>query len=676
MRLSIDKKVDLLSVSIILFLTSLLSFHFIRQQSSALSSELDERATVLLNSLSINSEYPILAGDQESILRLMRGAVTQKDVVFCRIDNASGKPLAEVGSKEREPIREFVASVVTQRTREQEKEGLTLGVQTEAMEEIGKIRLGISLSGLNAKKANMERAAVVFAALTIVLVSFASSFLLKVLLRDPITALVKGTARIARGELDYRVPIRSNDEIGALATSFNKMVADLSKTLVSKNYVDNVIKSMTDTLVVTDAQGKIKTVNRATLDLLGYSENELVGKPISVLFGENSSDCREIATLRGGTAASNVEKTYVSRDGRRISMLFSSSVMPDDTGQIGGNVCVAQDITERREAEEMLARQAEELIRSNAQLEQANAELMKLDRLKSEFVSNVSHELRTPLTAVRAYAETLLQYRSIGEEKRDSFVQIILQQTERLSVLVEDLLDLSKIEAGEIKLNLASIDIEEAIEAALQSVTPAAERKGIEIHVSPSNGEKYVLADEYRLNQILINLLNNAVKFTESKGIVEVSSTPMYDRMGRTVEGENTIIDGKTESDQDKETRCGRPGYLRITVSDKGIGMLPEELERIFDKFKQVADKARGKPAGTGLGLSICRQLVEKMGGHIWVESRIGKGSNFHFTIPLVHAGDLTQMKDTKQKVSRPAGTGDEVLTSVTADPVNKSSVQ
>ncbi|MCX5799961.1 MAG: ATP-binding protein [Candidatus Eisenbacteria bacterium] len=651
MRLSINKKVELLSVSIILFLAVALSFHFIRQGSSAVSSELNERAAVILRGLTINCEYPILVGDRESIHRLVRIALAEKDVVFCRIDGPDGKPIIEAGSRTLGPTREFVAPVVTEKTGEQEQEGVVLGVPTGIKEEIAKIHLGISLSGLNKKVADMKRAAALFAVLAILVVSLANTFLLKFLLIGPITALVRGTARIAGGDLNHRVQVKSNDEIGALALSFNKMVEDLSKTLVSRNYMNNIIKSMTDTLLVTDPEGRIRTVNRATLNLLGYSEDELIGKPICVLFREDPLDSEQITAIKSGMGMGNVEKTYVSKDGRKIPMLFTSSVMRNENGEIEGNVCVAQNITERRKAEEALLRQAEALTHSNTQLEAANAELMLLDLAKSEFVSNVSHELRTPLTAVKAYAETLLQYGSISEEKRNSFVGIILKQAERLAVLVDDLLDLSKIEAGEIKLNLTLLDVETAIEDALQSVRPAAQKKDIEIQVSlseegslsgtetsPTVGNQ-VLADENRFDQVLVNLLNNAVKFTEPGGRVWIGSRVVQDRTGGPAIGPGAHAPGG-------------PRYLRITVADNGIGIPAEELGSIFDKFKQVEEKTRGKPTGTGLGLSISKHLVERMGGHLWVESKMGEGSSFHFTVPLAQSDSLV----TAEEVTAGAG--------------------
>ena len=275
------------------------------------------------------------------------------------------------------------------------------------------------------------------------------------------------------------------------------------------------------------------------------------------------------------------------------------------------------DFTERRRVTLAVTEQAGRLIRSNAELESANRELMKLDRMKSDFVSNVSHELRTPLTAVKAYAETLIEHKSLSEEQRESFAKIILEQSDRLATLVDDLLDVSKTEAGALRMELAPINVDRAIATAMQSVGPGTQKEGIEINVRPSQKDNYVLADENRFVQVLVNLLNNSVKFTGRGGRIDVISVPVADSAGGSVQSEV------------------KPTYLRITISDNGIGIAPEELDRVFDRFKQVAEKTGGKPAGTGLGLTICRNLVLAMGGRIWAESSVEKGSRFHFTLPL-----------------------------------------
>jgi len=270
----------------------------------------------------------------------------------------------------------------------------------------------------------------------------------------------------------------------------------------------------------------------------------------------------------------------------------------------------------QREACKIAEAELGKLARSHTQLEQTNLKLMEFDRMKSDFLSNVSHELRTPLASVRAYAESLLEY-DIPREQRESFLRIILEQSERLTSVLDDLLDLAKIEAGELKLSLEPLRVDRAAEAALEGVRPLAERKQIRLGPAADVSDRSVIADEQRLVQVLVNLLNNAVKFTGPGGLVTLRFTPAADPAGTPASTESTVT------------------HLRVTVTDSGEGIPSEELGRVFDKFKQVADKTKGKRGGTGLGLAICRELVEKMGGQIWVESTVGKGSSFHFTIPL-----------------------------------------
>jgi PAS domain S-box-containing protein len=356
-----------------------------------------------------------------------------------------------------------------------------------------------------------------------------------------------------------------------------------------------------------DRDGKIAACNPAATDLF---EGNLAGAHVSELFPRLGE-----STL---SRISYDSPYQIEEDIEGRTLLLT--IKKESTTQ--SLYIYGSDITDRKIVETALAQKAEELVGANAQLERANVELLELDRMKSDFLSNVSHELRTPLAAVKAYAETLADYRSIPEEKRDSFMNIIIEQSERLSAVIEDLLDLSRIEAGKLKLCVAPLHMEEAVEAAMQTVSPIAQKKNIDVRVELSGGSMRVLADEQRLVQVLVNLLSNAVKFTGQDGVIELSSTMVTDRAG------SDVREGQA------------PAYVRVTISDNGEGIPPEELRRIFDKFKQVADSTKGKPGGTGLGLSICRELVENMKGRIWVESTVGKGSDFHFTLPLAGKSD------------------------------------
>jgi PAS domain S-box-containing protein len=621
MRLGINIKLNLLFVGTILLLVAFLSSYFIRQETMALSTELNERAEVLLSCLSDNVEFPLLAGNVDALERIAERTLSQKNVIYCRVEGKGGGVLFERGESRVEGIRVFTTPVVTERVAE--SEGLIFEDTGGTEERIGRVAIGISPEGLYQKVKTMRATLMALAIVTILFTSAASSLLLRFVLTGPIAVLVKGTERIAKGDLDYRVPVKRNDEIGLLAGSFNRMTEDL----------DGIIRAMSDCLLVTDSRCRIQTVNRSTISLFGYGEDELVGKPLSFLFERERPEAAAAAEPEYVCRMDHLETVCRTKQGGRMFLQFSSSAMYDENGHLTGIVCVGHDITERRCAEEALVEQAEALSESNVKLEAANAQLQQLDRLKSDFISNVSHELRTPLTAIGAYAETLQTHDSITKEKRDSFLGIIVEQTARLTSLIEDLLDLSRIEADKLKLASEPVDLEQAASAAMRSVLPQAEKNSVEVRVEPFPDERIVVADEQRLVQVLVNLLNNAIKFTGSGGVVRLRAVGVEDRLPLDTSSPSVRLPDSMKPG--RHTAARRPEYLRVTVSDNGIGIPSEELKKIFDRFKQVAEKTRGKPTGTGLGLSICKELVEKMGGSIWVDSAQGQGSSFHFTLPL-----------------------------------------
>jgi len=246
----------------------------------------------------------------------------------------------------------------------------------------------------------------------------------------------------------------------------------------------------------------------------------------------------------------------------------------------------------------------EKVARRTAELEQANARLLELDRLKSDFLSTVSHELRTPLTSIRSFSEILLRYEVDDPEKRKKFVGIISSEAERLSRMINDLLDLSKIEAGRLDLQPAPLELESVFSRALGTSQPLFAERGVQASSEIQTGLPPVHADADRLHQVLTNLLANSVKFSPEGGTIRLS--------GR---------------QQD--------GFALISVSDQGPGIPPDRLEQVFERFHQVRDPQKSHPLGSGLGLTISREIVEQMGGKIWVESEVGAGAVFSFTVPL-----------------------------------------
>ncbi len=226
MKLTIDKKITMFIVSMIVTLAAVLGVYFVRNQARLLSLELDERASVLLNNLSLNMEYPALVRDREAIVRLVKGVLAQKDVVFCRVEGKAGEVLYQDGASKGAPVREFSSAIITKRIAGG-AEALILDAPKETREEIGRIYLGVSLAGLNQKIYDVQKTILTVVIAGIVLSSVGAYLLLKYILGTPIALLVEATERISEGNLDHRIPIESRDELGALANSFNRMTNSL-----------------------------------------------------------------------------------------------------------------------------------------------------------------------------------------------------------------------------------------------------------------------------------------------------------------------------------------------------------------------------------------------------------------------------------------------------------------
>ena len=382
--------------------------------------------------------------------------------------------------------------------------------------------------------------------------------------------------RFSRAELLNELKRKNEELIGLLD--------DLKRT---KDHVSNILENMMDTLIVVDLKGIIQTVNRATCTLLGYGEEELVGRPIADIF----ADKKAIKEFFERRELRNYETDYKAKNGRGVPMLLNSSVTRGKDGRISEIICVAIDITRRKIAEKEMLK--------------AREEALSASRAKSEFLASMSHEVRTPMNAILGMAE-LLTDTELNEEQKD-YLEMIKISANSLLEIINDILDLSKIEAGELELEETEFNLEKLVETTCISLSPKVHKKGLELlcHLKPEVPE-YVMSDPTRLRQILINLIGNATKFTE-KGEIVVNVEILK--------------------------RKKRDVVLHFNVSDTGIGIPKEKQAKIFESFTQADIFTTRKYGGTGLGLTISKKLVEKMEGKIWVESEPGKGSAFHFTI-------------------------------------------
>jgi len=361
---------------------------------------------------------------------------------------------------------------------------------------------------------------------------------------------------------------------------------------------NRILGTMEGLVAVVNLEGHISVVNRSLCELLGYRERELKDKKIPLIFDTNENNFPK--KLDKNWILQDEEIEWRRKDGTKVEMSVSASAIKDKSGEPAGIVYVATDITERKKAEK-------ELIQAKESAEQAN-------RAKSDFLANMSHEIRTPLNAVIGFSD-VLEDTPLNDIQKD-YVDTIRESGKLLLALTNDILDFSKIEARQIKLEEIEFNLRNLVEDVLRIARPKVTITKIELYYHYDGKVPATFkGDPTRVRQIILNLLNNAIKFTE-KGEIGVRVLPAEEKSPET-----TIEDGFYK--------------VQISVKDSGIGILRDKQKVIFKTFTQADSSTTRQYGGTGLGLAITSALVEKMGGEIWVESEVGKGSEFTFTLKL-----------------------------------------
>jgi PAS domain S-box-containing protein len=364
----------------------------------------------------------------------------------------------------------------------------------------------------------------------------------------------------------------------------------------------NIISTMADTFILTDETGRIVGVNQAACDLLGYEEEALVGQTIDMIMPAASEDT--VDRLIQKKVIKNSEFDFQDSKGNQIPISLSSSVLMGKEQMLSGMVIIARDISEKKRAE--------------LELQQAKRHAEEASRAKSVFLANMSHELRTPLNHIIGFSELLVDEKCgrLNEMQAD-YLADVLESSRHLLSLINDILDLSKIEAGKLTLNPVELEIKHLLKDSLSMVQEKVFKRGITTELKMDQLPETFVADERKLKQIIYNLLSNAVKFTPDNGRITI--------MGQ------RYPDGIDRGDR---METGKQG-VQISVKDTGIGIDEEHLAFIFKPFEQVEDSANRQFQGTGLGLSLTKSLVELHGGRIWVESEgPGKGATFSFILP------------------------------------------
>ena len=353
-----------------------------------------------------------------------------------------------------------------------------------------------------------------------------------------------------------------------------------------KAYIENLVDNAGDAIISTDVEDRILTWNHGAEVIFGYSKEETVGQSLTILLpSHRAGELEEIRDkVRITGVIRNLEVRRIRKDGIIIEASLAVSPIRDKDDNVIGFLHLARDVTEKKRYEQRLK---------------------ELDKMKSAFVSNVSHELRTPLTSIKASADNLLD-RLIGDlnAKQVGYLTRIKSNSDRLARLINDLLDLSTIEAGKIDLRPANIPLVTLVKEAAESLRPVAAEKLINLTVMSADPGVIAWADRDKVIQVLMNLIGNALKFTPTRGEV-------------------TVAVAKNSA-----------AWMQISVTDTGPGIPAEEVNKVFGRFYQIGQAGTQKTQGTGLGLAISKALVEMHGGKIWVESEAGKGSTFSFTLP------------------------------------------
>jgi len=414
-----------------------------------------------------------------------------------------------------------------------------------------------------------------FASVIILLLAGTASLLVSLGFSERIERLEEFSRRVAEGDFRPLPGDGSGDALEKLGASLNRTAARLDRTIRTlteeRNLSSAILGSMVEGVAVVNGAERLLFANQSFADIL---DMDIPPKSGSALVEVVRQTEMIEAVRKVLTGEPRVESEIVT--GTLRQHFFAATVASVRAGETSGAVVVLHDITELR----------------------------KLERVRRDFVANVSHEFRTPLTAIQGFAETLLAGAMDDPQNRERFLGIIVEHSRRLARLTEDLLKLSKMDADRLELEIRRVSVSQLVESCIETARHRATEKEIAISVQPFNGVPDIAGDRRRLAEVLQNLLDNALQYTLSRGEIVVSAEP-------------------------------RDGDVVFTVADTGIGIPKADQSRIFERFYRV-DAARSRElGGTGLGLSIAKHIVEVHGGRIWVDSEVGRGSKFHFSVPI-----------------------------------------
>ncbi len=436
----------------------------------------------------------------------------------------------------------------------------------------------------------------------------------------PMRKLIPTLQSVEKGDLSKRADIKAKGSLAEIEHSINNMISSLqlyteqleamvedrTRTLKRKEFY---INNMHDGLCVLDKDNRITDVNPALAQMLGYTREELIGRSMFDLFDEDNKKILAAEFEKRAKGESSIyEINITTKDHTNVPIITSGAPIFED-GVLVSKIGIFTDISFLKALQ--------------AELEFKNMELEKANKAKSDFLASMSHELRTPLNAIIGFSEVLLE-KNFGElnQKQEEYIKDILEAGEHLLLLINDILDLARVESGQMIFQPSDFYVRDVVEQSITMVKERALRHYINLSQKISPDITTIYADERKLKQVIYNLLTNAIKFTPDNGYV-------------------SLIVNKRDED------------IMFTIEDSGIGIPEEAMSKLFYPFSQIRLLHPSIHEGTGLGLSIVKAIIELHGGKIWVESKVGKGSRFSFTIPsnIKHGYSLQGAADIQKKI-------------------------
>lgn len=470
---------------------------------------------------------------------------------------------------------------------------------------VGWVWVGFADTGFTVVGSKKELIAFLFEIFLLVwILSVIGAIINSLIITRPLRKLEKGARAISEGRFGFQLPLKGflGKELSQLIKAFNKMSKRLQQYEESniailsseRNKFESVIMSIADGVIVMDKENTIQIINPAAARLLNMSGDELLSHKANNIWDTKTNEL--ILNYLSGIGTIAVEgnpQEYLNfemiRENKNLKLIITP--LYDSNNEKLGAVIVIQDRT--KEAE--------------------------IEMIKQEFISNVSHELRTPITSIKCYVDTLCSHNAqIDEKVRNEFLSIVNEETDRLSYLVNDVLELSRLESPSTKIQLSLQDVYPSINYALKSTMVLANKKSIKLLTDIREDLPLLNINQEYIERILINLISNAIKYTPGNGTVKL-----------TVKEENDLV--------------------LFQVIDNGIGIQEDHIPLIFERFYRIENKVH-TIKGTGLGLTIVKKSIEQHGGKISVRSKLGEGSIFEFTIPIPEQADISKIKDFKKK--------------------------